>query len=87
MRYIYLVVLACTMLTSCATMKNIGRTTNDIARALCSVFAAENEDQLQGFSPDEWCAVHENLQPFVEYIVSAKQAAGAAALGIEPEDE
>lgn len=83
MKYVVLIITMCLALNSCATVKKIGRTTNDIASALCNIFAEENVDELQGFSPEDWCEVHDHLEPFIEYVLTAKHAAGAAALSVD----
>lgn len=80
MKKLFCVILA-TVFIGCATAKTVGHTVNDIASALCIVFADEHDEELDGLSPEKWCAAHENLQPFISYILSAKQAAGNQALG------
>lgn len=65
--------------SSCSSFKSVARTADDAASILCELFAAENKEAV-GMSPEQWCALHDNLQPFIDQVLAAKQAAGAAAL-------
>jgi hypothetical protein len=59
---------------------------NDAANVLCELFGAENPDVLQGASVSDYCAVKENLDPFIESILAAKQGL-KASLNAEPVSE
>ncbi len=60
--------------SGCAAVKPIARTVNDIAHEACELFAAEQGDRL-GMSPAEFCAVHENLKPWIDQLLEAKRLA------------
>lgn len=68
------------MLPSCANWKPIARTTNDVARALCGQFFGEK----QGISVEEaakkFCETRDDLAPWLDTVLAAKQAGGKAAL-------
>ena len=64
-------------LVGCGLLRDIGRTANDAAIILCEVFAEERtEKELDGLSPQDWCAIHKNLDPFIREVLIAKQNAG-----------
>jgi len=81
-----LALLLATFAFACGTLKDAGRTANDAASILCELFAAENQ-QAVGMSPGDWCKLHDNLEPFIDQALAAKQAAGAAALGSPNADD
>ncbi len=64
---------------SCAGLKPILRTIDDVAQDLCLIFATENEDAL-GVSPGDFCEAKDHLQPFIDQVLAAKQTAGGMAL-------
>lgn len=82
-----------TMDLGCGTLKDIGRTVNDAASILCNVFAVEMQDAdpdlLGSLSPADYCAIQDNLSPFIDQALAAKNAAGqlsvARAREITPE--
>jgi predicted small secreted protein len=79
MRSLIVIVLALA-LTSCGTIKQIGRTIQDVAQALCLVAASEQpKDALGGMSAEDWCSIEENLRPFLDAALSAKQEAEGKA--------
>jgi len=69
-------------ISACATGKQVARTANDAARIACEVMFGE-EELPQGMSVEQFCAVHENVQPFLDQILAAK--AGVQA-GMTPEE-
>jgi hypothetical protein len=73
-------VLAVLGFVGCSMFKSAAKTADDAASILCELFAAENQSAV-GMSPEDWCALHDNLEPFIDQVLAAKQAAGAAALG------
>lgn len=75
MKKLTLILLASSLLSGCAAVKQHARTVNELAEDLCMLVATENADQLAGLTPTQWCALHENLQPFIDEILSAKAAA------------
>lgn len=72
-------------LTGCSFLKNTGRTINDAASILCNLFATEHPEEIQGLTPAEWCAVHDNIAPFIDEALRAKQSAGTMAVSRESE--
>jgi len=64
------------LFSGCGTFKNVANTINDAATILCNLFAAEQSEDALGMSPQDWCAVHENLAPFIDEATKAKRQAG-----------
>lgn len=60
----------------CAAFKPVARTVADLASVVCEGLAAENQAQLQGLSPEDWCAIQRNLDPFIDAVLAARQKAG-----------
>jgi hypothetical protein len=61
---------------SCAALKPIIRTIVDIATLLCENAASEKPIAiLQGKTPQQWCKIQTNLQPFIDEVLKARQAA------------
>ena len=60
---------------SCAWFKGAVHTAADAARVLCELWAQDNESQLK-LSPSDFCAVAENIQPFIDAALAAKRDAG-----------
>lgn len=54
----------------------IARTVVDIAIAACESFAAQDEGNLGGLRPSDWCAIASNAQPFIDGLLSASHKAG-----------
>ncbi len=87
MRPLFLTIILAVFLSSCAAWqkaKPFVRTINDAATTLCHLFAAEHEDQLGGMTATDFCSVKENLDPFIDAALSAKQTAGAMAVSRGP---
>ena len=53
------------LVAGCSLFKTIVRSVNDIATDLCWVYAEEHG------LPASYCAVKENVDPFVDYILRA----------------
>jgi hypothetical protein len=74
-----LVCIASLGLGACQVWKPAARTVNDVARDLCALFFAEQ----QGISVEQAaklaCETREQLDPWIEQVLAAKQTAGAAA--------
>jgi len=70
-----LLILSFFAIVGCGLLKDVGRTANDAAAILCELVAAEKQQELQGLSPQQWCAIHDNLQPFLDEVLSAQKAA------------
>jgi hypothetical protein len=70
--------IAVSLLSACAwwnsTGKPIARTIADAARLLCELGVAEEPPEtLQGLSPAAFCAVEDNVRPFVDAALAAQQ--------------
>lgn len=74
-----------TVLSACF-LKPAARTANDLARATCETFADARERQL-GMSAEQWCGLHDNLDPFLQTILAAERRAGIANSGHRPPNE
>lgn len=72
------------MTVSCAAFKPVARTVNDAARIACKA-AFGQEDLPQGVSVRDFCDAHENLQPFIDQILAAKQGI-KAGMGDEQDE-
>ncbi len=60
--------------SGCAAVKPIARTVNDIAHEACELFATEQGDRL-GMSPAEFCAIHENVKPWLDELLRVNRLA------------
>jgi hypothetical protein len=72
-------------MVSCAAVKGVVRTINDVAKELCLLTASEQLERdgaaLDGLTVEQWCDIKENLDPFIDEILKAqKMAAGQAGL-------
>jgi len=66
MRVAIILLIVSLSVSSCAGFKNVVRNINDAAVVLCNLFAAEqSEKSLQGLSPKDFCAIPENIAPFL----------------------
>ena len=71
-KIIVLVLVASLAVAGCAAFKKVARTANSVATDLCWIFASDHPDELGGLAPASWCAIKENLDPFIEYILKAQ---------------
>jgi len=63
-------------IVGCAAAMPIIRTIVDIATLLCENAASEKPIAvLQGNTPQQWCRIQTNLQPFVDDLLKARQSA------------
>lgn len=81
---VYLWILTCVMLVSCATWqkaKPIVRTVDDIAQSMCSVFFG----QQNGIGVEEamrlYCDTRDKWAPWIDPVLAGTQAGGQARLG------
>lgn len=65
--------LTIAFLSGCSIFKAAGRTINDAAMILCEIVVTDQIDQLSGMSPKEWCAIHRNLEPFIDEVLTARK--------------
>jgi hypothetical protein len=75
-----LLIVALFALVSCSpaaitTTKDTARTVNDAARIACEV-AFGAEELPQGLTIEDLCEAQEDLQPFIDAILGAKQTVG-----------
>jgi hypothetical protein len=66
-------------LPACSSWKPTARTVNDVARELCSLFFAERQSISIEEAAETACETREQLDPWIEQVLAAKQTAGAAA--------
>jgi len=67
--------LVITFVPGCATFKAVGKTVSDAGAILCNLYAVDAEPaQLQGLDPAAWCEIHDNLKPFIDEALAAKQS-------------
>lgn len=80
---------------ACLAARQAAQTANDAARALCELFATEHaaelaplgddgQPDLAGFSPRDFCAIHENVAPFLDEVLRL-QRSGARSPEVCPE--
>lgn len=69
------VALMLVLCVGCAWFKGAVRTAADAAAVLCELWAQDNSAQLK-LSPQDFCALAENLQPFIDAALAAKRDAG-----------
>jgi len=62
----------------CAFLKPAIKTTNAIVSVLCEEYAASSD---VGMDPEDWCKIHENVQPFIDLISTADQSTGTTRGG------
>jgi len=75
MKYVAIIALAC---AGCAGAKPILRTIDDAATTLCLLAAAEQpSEKIGGMTPEQWCAIKENFQPFIDEALAAQKAAAS----------
>ena len=66
----------CFVLAACAELVTAVKTVRTVADVLCEVVATEQDpEQLDGLTPAEWCAIKENVDPFLDIVAVAKQNA------------
>lgn len=69
------IVLLVILLSSCALFQKVLHTAEDAAEVLCQLWAKDQGPQLR-LSPEDFCAIADNVRPFVDQALAAKQAAG-----------
>lgn len=68
-------------LSGCASWKPIARTADGLAEAMCAQFFAEQKPRLTlEDAARQFCATEEELQPWIDQVLAAKDKAGKAAL-------
>lgn len=75
-----LLLLSALTLPACASWRPVTRTVNDVAGDLCAVFFAEKKGLSLEEAGRTFCRTHEQLQPWLDQVLAAQQAAGRAAL-------
>ena len=66
--------------SSCAFIKPAVRTIVDAARITCQLWATEQPNDMLALGPEDFCAVEENLRPFIDQLLAAKRTAGGEVL-------
>jgi hypothetical protein len=79
--------LVVSLVVGCAAIKPIIRTIVDVAEILCILTAEkQNQKALMDMTPQQWCAVETNLQPFIDQLFAAQKAA-AVQKGFKVEEK
>ena len=80
MKKLFCVFVVVSCIIGCAAAMPIIRTIVDIATLLCENAASEKPIAvLQGKTPQQWCKIQTNLQPFIDDLLKAKQTASEKA--------
>lgn len=72
------------LMTGCAELKPIARTTDDVARSLCALFFSQRQGVTLEQAERAFCATEADLRPWLDQVLAAKQAAAPAALALHP---
>jgi len=67
------------VVVACAGFKSVIRTADDIASDLCVLFAVDNKSDIAeryNLTPQQWCAVKENFQPFIDDVLQLRRTQG-----------
>jgi hypothetical protein len=75
-----LVVLLGFVPTGCAGWKPVARTVDGVAETLCAQFFGEKQKLSLEDAAKQFCATHEELQPWIDQVLAAKREGGKAAL-------
>lgn len=79
-----LALLLVVALPGCASWKPVARTADGIAESLCAHFFGEKQGISLEEAADQFCATREDLEPWIDQVLAAKQKAGKAALARRP---
>jgi hypothetical protein len=79
------------LLTGCSVFKKTLHTAADAARILCELWATDEggQDKL-GMTPADFCAIADNVRPFIDAALAAQRNAGSAVgarVGIAPKPD
>ena len=69
------VTLFTVVLVNCGVIGPVVKTVRNVADVLCEVVAQDNVDELDGMTPEEWCSIKENVDPFLDIVAVAKSNA------------
>jgi hypothetical protein len=76
---LFCAILGMAAMVSCAGIKPVARTVNDVARVACETMFGQ-EELPQGLTLRDVCTAQKNLQPFIDSILSAKAQVDSAGL-------
>ena len=79
-----LAVLALFAAVACAEVKPVARTAVDIARDFCAITVAERNGVSVEEAVKQFCATEEQLDPWLDELLAAKQRVAAQAQGAGP---
>ena len=65
-----ILLLSLAFLPQCGAVKNVIHTSNDWVALACAAYIQGNTDQLRGLTPEQWCAIHENVAPLIDVLTS-----------------
>ena len=88
MRLHVAIIVVLLLVCSCAWFQRALHTAADAARVLCELWAEEQGgERVLKLSPADFCAVADNVRPFLDATLAAKQQAGqtvGARVGLHP---
>lgn len=79
-----LAVLALLGAVACAEVKPVARTAVDVARDFCALTVAERNGISVEEAVKQFCATEEQLDPWLDELLAAKQRLAAQAQGATP---
>ena len=77
-------VLSLLVAVACAEVKPVARTAVDIARDFCVMTVAERNGISVEEAVKQFCATEEQLDPWLDELLAAKQRLAAQTQGVEP---
>ena len=80
----FVAVLALFVVVACAEAKPVVRTAVDIARDFCAVTVAERSGISAEEAVTQFCATEEQLDPWLEELLAAKQRMAARTQAVGP---
>lgn len=77
-------VVGLTAVPSCASWKPAARTVDNAAEIVCSLFFSERQSISVEDAARAFCKTRDQIRPFLDEILAAKQRAGAVAVSRSP---
>lgn len=71
--------LCACVLMSCATLGKVVRTIDVVARDICEIWGTQQGEAALGMSPEKWCSIPGNVDPFIPAARAAVHAGGSVA--------
>jgi hypothetical protein len=80
----FVTVLALLVAVACAEVKPVARTAVDVARDFCAITVAERNGISVEDAVKQFCATEEQLDPWIDELLAAKQRVAAQTQGVAP---